>query len=494
MTKQTTFTPSKQQQQLFDWVKNGTGSCILESVAGSGKTTTLLHAMEYMKGKIFYGAFNKRVCDELKEKVDVGVNVNISTMHSAGLSALKKQSRFAKVEMYKVNNIFRKLFERSDPVYKYQQQVVQLVSLAKSYGFGIFKEIEDEKNWLDLIIKHEVRCSNNPFNEDTKNIIKAAIECFDESNECSDDFIDFDDMIYLPLLKNIKPFQYDWVLIDEAQDSNAIRRELALRMLKPGGRMICVGDSNQAIYGFSGADSDSMQLFQDELQGTELSLTVSYRCPVDVVTYSQQWVPHINSHPTAIKGSVLDIPTHNMLQRLRISDVVLCHRNAPLLKTAYSLLINGTPARVEGREIGTTITNMANRFKAVKSFVDFINKITTATNKDIQDLRNEGKVTTADQLEDTLSCLLSIVDKIRNDGADSNHIGEAISKEVDKLFGDDVGDDVVKLTTIYKAKGREWPCVFWIKHKIDQHNYEDVRKLSYVAATRAKSELYVVID
>ena len=183
-----------------------------------------------------------------------------------------------------------------------------------------------------------------------------------------------------------------------------------------------------------------------------------------------------------------------MLNSLIVSDVVLCHRNAPLVKNAYLLLIKGIPARVEGREIGTMITNLANRFKYVQSFPEFIEKVTVTTTKDIKNLLDENKKSTADQLEDTLFCLLSIVDKIKNDGGDSSHIGEAIAKEVDKLFGDDVGDDVVKLTTIYKAKGREWPRVFWIKHKIDEHNYEDVRKLSYVAATRSKSELYVVID
>jgi hypothetical protein len=53
------FVPSLQQQSFFDWINTGSGSCVLEAVAGSGKTTTLIEALKLMKGTIFFGAYNK---------------------------------------------------------------------------------------------------------------------------------------------------------------------------------------------------------------------------------------------------------------------------------------------------------------------------------------------------------------------------------------------------------------------------------------------------
>jgi DNA helicase-2/ATP-dependent DNA helicase PcrA len=75
-------------------------------------------------------------------------------------------------------------------------------------------------------------------------------------------------MIYLPLLLNLPLSTYDNVLIDEAQDINATRRELAFRSIKAGGRIIAVGDPNQAIYGFTGADVASLAKHQRRAQAT----------------------------------------------------------------------------------------------------------------------------------------------------------------------------------------------------------------------------------
>lgn len=91
--------------------------------------------------------------------------------------------------------------------------------------------------------------------------------------------IDFDDMVYLPLVFKLRLFPQDWVLIDEAQDTNPTRRALAARMLKPGGRVIAVGDPRQAIYGFTGADNDALEQIAAQFSCKRMPLTVSYRCP-----------------------------------------------------------------------------------------------------------------------------------------------------------------------------------------------------------------------
>jgi superfamily I DNA/RNA helicase len=71
--------------------------------------------------------------------------------------------------------------------------------------------------------------------------------------------IDYTDMVWLPNVLFLKPLGllYDFIMIDEVQDMNKAERELVLKCFKMGTRMMSVGDKNQMLYQFSGADQDS---------------------------------------------------------------------------------------------------------------------------------------------------------------------------------------------------------------------------------------------
>jgi len=56
---------SSYQQAIFEWVKNGSGNLLVQARAGSGKTFTALHAMNYMKGNECSMTFNKKNASEL---------------------------------------------------------------------------------------------------------------------------------------------------------------------------------------------------------------------------------------------------------------------------------------------------------------------------------------------------------------------------------------------------------------------------------------------
>ena len=77
--------------------------------------------------------------------------------------------------------------------------------------------------------------------------------------------IDFDDMIWLPIVMQLSIEHFGVLFVDEAQDFNEAQRQLILKACN-GGRMVVVGDPNQAIYGFRGADSASMGLFESTLE------------------------------------------------------------------------------------------------------------------------------------------------------------------------------------------------------------------------------------
>src|SRR5574343_111966 len=107
------FLPSPQQSAFFDWIVNGTGSCILEAVAGAGKTTTLVHGLVLMSGRVFFGAFSKDIATEIERKVKdnpkllerLNKELFLGTMHSCGFSIVRRAWRGVTVDDNKCRDI-----------------------------------------------------------------------------------------------------------------------------------------------------------------------------------------------------------------------------------------------------------------------------------------------------------------------------------------------------------------------------------------------------
>jgi len=86
-----TFKPSRYQVGVFDWISNGRGDAIVNAVAGSGKTTTLVQAAHTLKAaNSIFIAFNRHIAEELQKKLD-GTGMVAKTIHSVGNGMLIKQ-------------------------------------------------------------------------------------------------------------------------------------------------------------------------------------------------------------------------------------------------------------------------------------------------------------------------------------------------------------------------------------------------------------------
>ena len=485
------FQPSPQQQDFFDWIVKGSGSCVLEAVAGAGKTTTLIQALSLMEGWIFFGAYNKKIADEIKAKAPAKDKLQISTMHAAGLKMWKRVvGQNIKVESNKCRNIFRDACVKYPHYQPYEGQVLALVSYAKQAAIGAITPVSDYNAWLNLIEHFDIDCCDE---EDM--VIKLARKTLERSIEQDRTIIDFDDMIYAPLVHKVRSFEYDWVLIDEAQDTNASRRALALLMLKRGGRLVAVGDRHQAIYGFTGADADALDLIGNAVDAQRLPLTTTYRCPKKVVEYARQYVNHITAHESAPEGEVIHT-SEPLIKLAEKGDAILCRFNAPLITFAYQFIAAGIPAKVEGREIGAGLKSLARRWK-VKSFEALQTKLEVYLDREVAKYRAKEQESKAVSVEDRVACLNVLIERIRGTNPHPANPVELLCSEIDKIFGEDVGSDVVLLSTIHKSKGREWANVFWLQTgpskwarkewELDQEN-----NLCYVAATRAKKRLVLI--
>ena len=470
------FTPSPQQATFFDWIQHGSGSCVLEAVAGAGKTTTLIHALELMSGRIFFGAYNKKIAEEIKERAPKRQGLFINTMHAAGFRSWAKATSSLTVDRDKVKKLYRDAGHPADV----EHAVLVLTSLAKQRAFNVVNPATPEA-WMDTIDHHNI----DTLDQDGL-VIKLADEMLRKSMELDTQVIDFDDMIYAPLVHRAAIYEHDWVLIDEAQDTNAARRALALRMLARGGRLVAVGDRHQAIYGFTGADANALDLIGNAVNAEHLPLTVTYRCPKAVVEYAQTWVSHIQAHETAPEGIVREGDPDEAV----VGDAILCRFTKPLVELAYDLIRQGKPAKIEGRDIGEGLKALARRWR-VKSLAVLRTRLEAYRERETAKLRAKERESQAASIEDKVDCLLLLVERAERAGKGI----PGLIEDIDSIFAEEGhAGNRITLSTIHKAKGREWHRVFWLQtgpsswaRKKWELEQED--NLCYVAATRAKHEL-----
>ena len=510
--------PNPQQSAVVDFGKTGVGSLNLIACAGTGKTTTLLQLVSHLKGATWFCAFNKAIVSEIEFKVDKmpGIskdNVRVSTVHAAGFKSWNGHVKPAKcrVEGRKLMSLVDEL-KLTNPIYQTKGNLIRkLVSYAKSAGFGVLKRITVQDNWMDLIEHFGLDLEDDGVGtkQDWYKIISAAIVLYNRSLEECKAIIDFDDMLLAPLYFKSRFPQYANILIDEAQDISPLRLKLILSCLKLGGRVIAVGDPNQAIYGFTGADAESMDTIKSFTNARELPLTVTYRCPKSVVALAQRWVPRITAHESAPEGIVRSVSLAAKAGNgdgifwdcapFKAGDAILCRNTRPIVELAYAMLKRKIACMVEGRDIGQGLIKLAERFKtdSTTQLTILLNEYRVQEIAKFTKMKQEFK---AQEIEDRCETLQVLIECAESEG--HKRVSEVIDL-INGLFGDTVEGkkpECLILSTIHKSKGREWPRVFllgrnrympskWAKQPWE---LEQETNLCYVAVTRAQKELIEV--
>ncbi len=495
---------SAYQKDIFEWIDKSIGNLIVVAVAGSGKTTTLVEMVHRMEGSVFLGAFNKKMGEELKRRI-AGIDVGFKharTFHSAGFWALKESMRGKRIQVddKKVAKLFDAWADEADgQMRKYFSFVVKAVSMAKQRGIGIPGStlIDDTKVWEEMSLYFGI---DNDLPEDAK--LSTGIECAKyilmESNKLVNT-VDFDDMIYLPLYRQVKFWQHDWVLIDEAQDTNPVRRMLAYKLLKRNGRLVAVGDPHQAIYGFTGADNNALDLIKDKFKCNTLPLTISYRCPKAVVAHAQKWVSHIEAAETAPDGEVKEIQADTLLeQNLNRNDAILCRYNKYLVALCFKLIRNGIPARIEGREIGEGLIKLTRKWK-VSSLSALHGRLMDYKIREVKKALDKKQESRADRIIDQVDTLYVLIERAVEKRLDVRGLEDMIRD----MFENDVkSKGILTLSSCHKAKGLEWDRVFILGRSElmpsplarQEWQQEQERNLIYVAITRAKKTLIEVLN
>jgi DNA helicase-2/ATP-dependent DNA helicase PcrA len=106
------FTPSKYQKDIFDFILKDDKNAVISAVAGSGKTTTLIKALEIIPDNksVLFLAFNKSISNELKERVPKNKSIDVKTVHGFGYSILNSHNNPA-IDNGKYRKLFRDIVQ-----------------------------------------------------------------------------------------------------------------------------------------------------------------------------------------------------------------------------------------------------------------------------------------------------------------------------------------------------------------------------------------------
>ena len=487
------ITLSKYQQAVIDWVKTridftAPAALIVQAVAGSGKTFTIVRAAQEIpaSAKAIFLAFNKAIATELGNKLPD--HVEAKTLNALGFAVLRyrlKGQASLKVEGRKTGNLIKRFLpdEASDVF----AELCSIIGKAKSHGLvpdggriprGTYAA--DPEKWRSLMAKYDIDpngCGEPQFIEWANILLSKGLEDLNE--------IDFDDMLYMPVALDLPAWGYDVIIIDEAQDVSHVQRTLLSKFRKDNGMLIAVGDSHQAIYGFRGADNQSLANIGRVFKAETLPLSISYRCPRKVVEIAKGFVPQIEASDTAEDGEVIS-PDSWAIDSFSETDLIVCRTTAPLIELAYKCIAEGRKVHVMGREIGKGLVNVVKKAagKRVTSMEDFRPRLDAWAERMIRKAeKDEAKVAA---VQDKVDCI-----NILSAGLDT--VAELIDA-IEAIFSNSAQGTT--LATVHKAKGLEAPRVFilnpdgmpskWARQEWQQ---EQERNLQYVAVTRALETL-----
>jgi len=472
------FVPSKHQQAIFDFVKNGEGHAVVEAVAGSGKTTTIVMALEFADpdSDVAFVAFNRHIAKELAKRAPN--HVKVSTLHSLGYAACRKAyGNRILVEPSKVNKILETVMDKYVHGNKFST-IRRLVSLVKA-------NLTDTSNddLMQLASRYGIE-----LNGDQDVIFNAVRIVVKKSYDQRKTVVDYDDMCWVPVVDSLVSRLFDFLFVDEAQDLNANQIQLVLQHLKAGGRVVAVGDRNQSLYGFRGADVNAIPNIIEALDAKTLPLSITYRCPKSHVRLAQQLVPEIQAAPWAGEGVVRDIIAQNLVAEALHGDMVLCRTNAPLVSPCFELIRSGIKAVIRGRDIGKGLQVLIRKMKA-DTVVVLMAKLTEYKNREMAKLLAAEKASMAQAVQDKVETIIALADGMET-------IME-LSFRIEQVFSDDV--EGVVFSSVHRAKGLEAERVYILRpelmpHPMAKQEWELVQEenIKYVAYTRSKSELVFV--
>jgi superfamily I DNA/RNA helicase len=446
---------TNQQEIVIATYKKGESQAV-KARAGSGKTSTLVAALQAAPPSTLSVAFNKATALELEAKMPshvVSKTMN-SLGHSAWLRHTGKQVKLDTKKLFTLFNTYPHVKQLKEDVL----DIVKMVRLAKASGVtsGFNLPPPNKEDWLAIAEAHDII-------EPEGLLPHAEWLLFENCKQSFAGVIDFDDQIYMSVMYKAIFTKYASVAVDEAQDLSPLQHIMIERSLRPDGQLTIVGDPAQAIYGFRGASTSSFQDFVTKFNLKVNPLTASFRCPKAVVREAQKYVPDIEAASSREgKVTVISGPINP-----KAGVTVLCRTNAPLIRLAFESIRKHIPPNYLGRDFMSGLKALHKKYPTV-----------AALNKWADGEAAKAKSDAAvKRLEDRMQSMLVL------------HETGDVDKALEKLLSTPK-ESALTLSTIHKAKGKEWSSVVYFDYYNEWLGAQE-DNIKYVGCTRSMDELFL---
>lgn len=278
------------------------GPCLVIAGAGSGKTKVLTYKVAYLiengvkPWNILAITFTNKAANEMKERVEklVGVATNeiwLGTFHSVCVRILRKF-----IDRLGYDNSFI-IFDTSDQKTLVKNCLKELNIDSKLFTEkSVLNEISNAKN--DMMDPDEY---NDNYSGDYRKKIIGKVYSLYQKKLKENNAVDFDDIINLTIkiLQNNKDIidyycdKFKYILVDEYQDTNKSQFVLVSLLASRNGNITAVGDSDQSIYSFRGADITNILNFERDFPGTKIvKLEQNYRCTGNILKAANAVIKH----------------------------------------------------------------------------------------------------------------------------------------------------------------------------------------------------------
>ena len=283
----------------YEAVTNVDGPCLVIAGAGSGKTKVLTHKIAYLISEkdvkpwnILAITFTNKAANEMKTRVealvgDIAKDMWIGTFHSICVRILRKQ-----IDRIGFNTDFI-IFDTSDQK-TLMKQIIKSQNLDdKIYSDrSVLYEISNAKNEMLDSDAYTARVKGDFRKEKIAELYEIYQKKLKENNA-----IDFDDIINFtikilmdnPDLLEYYSNKFKYVLVDEYQDTNKAQFTLVTLLASKYGNITVVGDNDQGIYSFRGADISNILNFERDFPGTKIiKLEQNYRCTQNILNAANE--------------------------------------------------------------------------------------------------------------------------------------------------------------------------------------------------------------
>ncbi len=285
---------SKLNKEQFVAASAPLGHNLVIASAGTGKTSTIIGRIAYLlqnglkPEEILLLTFTNKAANEMKERVSRFIpsakNIEAGTFHAVSYRWLRKLNKNIVLKTPKdMKILFRSIYAKRD----FNRILGEEKPYSANYLFELYSMFlnSNEENFENFLEKKA------PSQLEYSIVYEDIFEEYEEIKK-KHNLVDFDSLLIYMIneLKNGIENPYTEVLVDEYQDTNPLQNEFIENVKK---NLFCVGDYDQSIYAFNGADINIISTFDERYDDAKIfTLTKNYRSYGEILSIANKVIAY----------------------------------------------------------------------------------------------------------------------------------------------------------------------------------------------------------